>query len=106
MDFGDGIVVISIIDFFMLIVDDVFDFGWIVVVNVISDVYVMGGILLVVIVIFGWLINEIFVEVVWEVIEGGWQVCQDVGILLVGGYSIDSFEFIFGFVVMGCVVVD
>lgn len=95
--------VVFIIDFFMLIVDDFFDFGCIVVINVISDIYVMGGDLLMVIVIFGWLVNVLVVEVVCEVIVGGCKVCEEVGILLVGGYFIDVFELIFGLVVIGVV---
>lgn len=63
-DIGNGVGIISIIDFFMLIVDDLFDFGWIVVINVISDIFVMGGKLIMVIVILGFLINKFFVEVV------------------------------------------
>lgn len=105
-DLGDGIVIVSIMDFFMFIVDDLVDFGWIVFVNVISDIYVMGVMFLVVIVILGWLIDKLLFEVVNLVIEGGCQVCQEVGIFLVGGYSIDSLELIFGFVVIGWVKMD
>lgn len=74
-DLGNGISVISIIDFFMLIVDNFFDFGCIVVTNVISDIFVMGGKLIMVIVILGWLINKFFLEIVCEVTEGGCYVC-------------------------------
>lgn len=74
-DLGNGISIISIIDFFMLIVDNLFDFGCIVVINVISDIFVMGGKLIMVIVIFGWLINILLFDIVCEVIEGGCFVC-------------------------------
>lgn len=90
----------------MLIVDNFFDFGCIAVINVISDIFVMGGKLIMVIVIFGWLINKFFLEIVCEVIEGGCYVCCQVGIVLVGGYFIDALELIFGLVVMGIVLIE
>ncbi len=106
MDLGDGTAVISTTDFFMPIVDDAFDFGRIAAVNAISDVYAMGGTPLVAIAILGWPINEIPAEVAREVIEGGRQACQDAGISLAGGHSIDSPEPIFGLAVTGRVAVD
>lgn len=90
----------------MLIVDNLFDFGCIVVINVISDIFVMGGKLIMVIVIFGWLINILVLEIVCEVVEGGCFVCQQVGIVLVGGYFIDVLELIFGLVVIGVVFIE
>lgn len=92
-----------IIDFFMLIVDDLFDFGCIVVINVLFDVYVMGGKLIFVFVLVGMLINVLLYEMIVVVLCGGELVCVDVGILVVGGYLIDLVELIYGFVVIGVV---
>jgi len=40
----DGVcVVVMMMDFFIFVVDDFYDWGWIVVINVLFDVYVMGG---------------------------------------------------------------
>ncbi len=51
--------------------------------------------------IFGWPINKLSDEVAREVIEGGRSVCEDAGIPLAGGHSIDSPEPIFGLAVTG-----
>lgn len=106
VDLGDGTAIISTTDFFMPIVDDAFDFGRIASVNAISDIYAMGGTPLMAIAVLGWPINAIPPEVAREVIAGGRQACQDAGIPLAGGHSIDSPEPIFGLAVTGRVPVS
>ena len=98
---GNGEAVISTTDFFMPIVDDPFTFGRIAATNAISDIYAMGGKPLMAISIFGWPISKLSDEVAREVIEGGRSVCEDAGIPLAGGHSIDSPEPIFGLAVTG-----
>lgn len=100
-DLGDGTAIISTTDFFMPIVDDAFDFGRIASVNAISDVYAMGGSPMMAIAILGWPIDKIPAEVARRVIEGARSVCNEVGIPLAGGHSIDSPEPIFGLAVTG-----
>ena len=100
-DLGDGTAVISTTDFFMPIVDDPFDFGRIAAVNAISDIYAMGGTPLLAIAILGWPIDKIPVEIAGQVIAGGRSACQEAGIPLAGGHSIDSPEPIFGLAVTG-----
>jgi len=105
-DLGNGTAIISTTDFFMPIVDDPFTFGQIAATNAISDVYAMGGKPLLAIAIFGWPIDKLPPEVGQQVIEGGRKVCQDAGITLAGGHSIDSPEPIFGLAVTGIVDID
>ncbi len=100
-DLGDGRSVLSTTDFFMPIVDDPFTFGKIAATNAISDIYAMGGTPLMAISIFGWPIDKLSAEVGREVIEGGRAVCEEAGIPLAGGHSIDSPEPIFGLAVTG-----
>lgn len=102
-DLGDGTSVISTTDFFMPIVDDAFTFGRIAATNAISDIYAMGGKPLMAIAIFGWPMDKLSVEVAQEVIDGGRFVCEEAGIPLAGGHSIDSPEPIFGLAVTGLV---
>jgi len=102
-DLGNGTSVLSTTDFFMPIVDDPFTFGRIAATNAISDIYAMGGKPLMAISIFGWPINVLPPEVGAKVIEGGRAVCEDAGIPLAGGHSIDSPEPIFGLAVTGIV---
>ncbi len=102
-DLGNGTAVISTTDFFMPIVDDPFTFGRIAATNAISDIYAMGGRPLMAIAIFAWPLDKLPPEVGQQVIEGGRKVCQDAGIPLAGGHSIDAPEPIFGLAVTGLV---
>ena len=102
-DLGNGTSVISTTDFFMPIVDDPFEFGQIAATNAISDIYAMGGRPLMAIAIFGWPIEKLGLETAQLVVDGGRQACQDAGIPLAGGHSIDAPEPIFGLAVTGIV---
>ncbi|MFZ3152213.1 selenide, water dikinase SelD [Pseudomonas sp.] len=96
--------VVSTTDFFMPIVDDPYDFGRIAATNAISDIYAMGGDPLMAIAILGWPVNLLAPEVAREVIRGGRAVCDEAGIALAGGHSIDAPEPIFGLAVTGVVL--
>lgn len=95
--------VVSTTDFFMPIVDDPYDFGRIAATNAISDIYAMGGAPLMAIAILGWPINVLPPEVAREVVKGGRAICDEAGIPLAGGHSIDAPEPIFGLAVTGVV---
>lgn len=100
-DLQNGEAFISTTDFFMPIVDDAYDFGRIAAANAISDVYAMGGKPLLALAILGWPIDTLPVELAGKVLEGARQICQEAGIPLAGGHSIDSSEPIFGLSVNG-----
>jgi len=85
----------------MPIVDDPFTFGRIAATNAISDIYAMGGSPMMAIAILGWPINSIPPEVAGEVVRGAQKACQDAGMPLAGGHSIDAPEPIFGLAVTG-----
>lgn len=102
-DLGNGTSVLSTTDFFMPIVDDPFTFGRIAATNALSDIYAMGGKPLMAISIFGWPIKKLSEEIARQVINGGRAACDDAGIPLAGGHSIDSPEPIFGLAVTGLV---
>jgi len=102
-DIGGGQAVISTTDFFTPIVDDAFDFGRIAATNAISDVYAMGGKPLLAIAILGWPVDKLSAELANQVVEGGRQSCEEAGIMLAGGHSIDTPEPIFGLAVTGLV---
>lgn len=100
-DLGNGTSVVSTTDFFMPIVDDPFEFGQIAATNAISDIYAMGGAPLLAISIFGWPIDKLGPDIAASVIDGGRHACQQAGIPLAGGHSIDAPEPIFGLAVTG-----
>ncbi len=100
-DLGNGTALISTTDFFMPIVDDAFDFGRIASANAISDVYAMGGKPIMAIAILGWPVDKLPATLAQRVLEGARSVCNEVGIPLAGGHSIDTAEPIFGLAVSG-----
>jgi selenide,water dikinase len=102
-DLGNGTALISTTDFFMPIVDDAFDFGRIASANAISDVYAMGGKPLLAVAILGWPIEKLPAELAQKVLDGSRKICEEAGIPLAGGHSIDSTEPIFGLAVTGLV---
>ena len=102
-DLGNGTALISTTDFFMPIVDDAFDFGRIASANAISDVYAMGGKPLLAVAILGWPVEKLPAELAQKVLDGSRKICEEAGIPLAGGHSIDSTEPIFGLAVSGLV---
>ena len=94
---------LSTTDFFMPIVDDPYDFGRIAATNAISDIYAMGGTPQVAIAILGWPIDKLAPEIANRVVQGGRDVCAQLGFPLAGGHSIDAPEPIFGLAVTGTV---
>ncbi|MEN9684838.1 MAG: selenide, water dikinase SelD [Bacteroidota bacterium] len=105
-DLGNGTALISTTDFFTPIVDDAFAFGRIAGANAISDVYAMGGRPIMAIAILGWPIEKLPVEIAQQVLAGARQICEEAGIPLAGGHSIDTPEPIFGLSVNGLVPVE
>ena len=102
-DLENGMALISTTDFFMPIVDDAFDFGRIAAANAISDVYAMGGKPIMALAILGWPIQKLSTTLAQKVIEGAKTICNQAGIALAGGHSIDSLEPMFGLAVNGLV---
>jgi len=95
--------IVATTDFFMPIVDDPFDFGAIAATNAISDVYAMGGQPLFALALVGMPVNQIPLEVIRRILEGGESVCTRAGIPIAGGHTIDSVEPIYGLVAIGLV---
>ncbi|HTS83775.1 MAG TPA: selenide, water dikinase SelD [Usitatibacter sp.] len=100
---NDSQAIVATTDFFMPIVDDPFDFGAIAATNAISDVYAMGGIPLFALALVGMPVNQIPLEVIRKILEGGESVCARAGIPIAGGHTIDSVEPIYGLVAIGLV---
>ncbi len=103
LDLGNGTGLVSTTDFFMPIVDDPYQFGRIASANAISDVYAMGGMPLMALGILGWPIEKLGPNVAADVVRGSRDVCDEAGIPLAGGHSIDAPEPIYGLAVSGIV---
>jgi len=100
---NDEQALIATTDFFMPIVDDPFDFGRIAATNAISDVYAMGGTPIMALALVGMPVNKLPIEVIGKIIKGGESICNEAGIPIAGGHTIDSVEPIYGLVVLGLV---
>lgn len=100
---NDEQALIATTDFFMPIVDDPFDFGRIAATNAISDVYAMGGTPIMALALVAMPINQLPLDVIGKIIQGGEAICAEAGIPIAGGHTIDSVEPIYGLVVMGLV---
>jgi selenide,water dikinase len=100
-DLGNGTALIATTDFFMPIVDDAYDFGRIAAANAISDVYAMGGRPIMALAILGWPVDKLPAALAQQVMEGARALCNEAGIPLAGGHSIDTTEPVFGLSVNG-----
>ena len=88
-------------DFFAPMVDVPHDFGRIAAANAISDIYAMGAQPLLALALAAMpqsLVSEEDIAAIWA---GGAQCCQDAGIIIAGGHSIDAAEPLYGLAVIG-----
>lgn len=90
-------------DFFMPIVDDPFDFGRIAAANALSDIYAMGGKPIMALALVAMPIKVLPQTIIRQVLAGGASICEQAGIPIAGGHSIDSVEPIYGLAAMGLV---
>jgi selenide,water dikinase len=98
---NDNQAIVATTDFFMPIVDDPFDFGRIAATNAISDIYAMGAKPIFALALVGMPIDKLPVEVIQQILAGGESVCEQAGIPIAGGHSIDAPEPIYGLVALG-----
>lgn len=91
-------------DFFTPIVDDPYDFGAIAAANALSDVYAMGGELLLAINLVAF--PPELPEVLAEVLRGGAEKVREAGVALAGGHTIQDKEPKYGLAVIGLALAD
>ena len=101
---GEG--VIATLDFFTPIVDDPYDWGRIAATNALSDVYAMGGRPIVALNIVNWPVDDLPLEMLGSVLQGGIDVASAEGVAVAGGHSITDPEPKYGMVVIGVVAPD
>jgi selenide, water dikinase len=103
---GDGPAVVQTVDFFTPIVDDPFDWGRIAATNALSDVYAMGGRPLTALNLVAWPVQDLPLDLLARVLEGGATAAAAAGVLVVGGHSIHDPEPKYGMAVTGIVNAD
>ncbi len=101
LQFENGNAMVSTVDFFTPVSDDPYEFGEIAAANSLSDVYAMGASPLMALAILGWNSEKIQPEVIRFIMMGAEAKCNEAGIPLAGGHSIDSMELFFGLAVTG-----
>jgi selenide,water dikinase len=99
---SDELAIIQTIDFFPPIVDDPYDFGAIAAANAMSDVYAMGGEVVLALNVCGFppLMPP---EIVSEILRGGAEKVAEAGGVIAGGHTLDDDEPKYGLAVMGFV---
>lgn len=102
---GDTALVVTT-DFFTPVVDDAYDWGRIAAANALSDVYAMGGTPVVAVNILSWPRDLLPMELVAEVLRGGFDVTRAAACHLAGGHSVDDAEPKYGLAVTGVVQAD
>ena len=103
---SDELALVQTVDFFTPVVDDPYDFGRIAAANALSDVYAMGGRLLMALNLVAWPLEQLGAETLGEVLLGGIDVVRAAGAEVVGGHSIDDPEPKYGLAVTGVVHPD
>src|SRR6266516_2649031 len=88
---NDQQAVISTADFFPPVVDDPYTFGAIAAANAMSDVYAMGGQVLMAINLVAWPEN-LDTAILSEVLRGGMEAIERAGGAIAGGHSISDEE--------------
>lgn len=99
---SDEIAIIQTLDFFTPVVDDPYDYGAIAAANAMSDVYAMGGEVVLALNICGFP-PDLPPEIASEILRGGGEKVAEAGAVLAGGHTIDDEEPKYGLSVMGLV---
>jgi selenide,water dikinase len=98
---SDEQALVATLDFFTPIVDDPYDWGRIAATNALSDVYAMGARPLLALNIAAWPVDDLPIEQLGEVVQGGIDVVTKAGAAVLGGHSITDPEPKFGMVALG-----
>ena len=101
----DRVAVIQTLDFFPPVVDDPYDYGAIAAANAMSDVYAMGGEVVLALNICGFP-GDLPAEVIGEILRGGAEKVAEAGGALAGGHTLEDREPKYGLAVMGLVAPD
>src|SRR5438552_11351777 len=99
---NDEQAVISTADFFPPVVDDPYVFGAIAAANALSDVYAMGGQVLMAINLVAWPDNLDY-AILSEILQGGADIVAQAGGVIAGGHTVTDKEPKYGLAVTGMV---
>ncbi len=98
---SDGQALVATLDFFTPIVDDPYDWGRIAATNALSDVYAMGARPFLALNVAAWPVDDLPLEMLGEVLQGGIDVASKAGAAVLGGHTITDPEPKYGMVALG-----
>jgi selenide, water dikinase len=96
-----GQCLVQTVDFFTPIVDDPYDWGRVSAANALSDIYAMGARPILALNVVGWPVDDLPLDVLVRVLEGGSAIAARAGVAIVGGHSISDTEPKYGMAVTG-----
>jgi selenide,water dikinase len=99
---NDEQAIINTVDFFPPVVDDPYTFGAIAAANAMSDIYAMGGEVLLALNVVGFPEN-LDVEILSDILRGGADKVREAGGVVAGGHTVTDREPKFGLAVTGLV---
>src|SRR5438445_10405024 len=99
---NDQQAIISTADFFPPVVDDPYAFGAVAAANAVSDVYAMGGQVLMAINLVAWPDN-LESSILTDILRGGADTIAQAGGVIAGGHSVTDSEPKYGLAVTGMV---
>ena len=102
---NDTTAMIQTMDFFPPVVDDAYSFGAITAANAMSDVYAMGGEVLLALNIAAWR-DDLPLELLTEIFRGGADKVAEAGAAIAGGHTVTDNEPKYGLSVTGIVHPD
>ncbi len=103
---SESAALVQTLDFFPPLVEDPFTFGQIAAANSLSDVYAMGGVPLTAMNIVGFPDKDLPIDVLQQILAGGYERVQKSGAVIVGGHSVRDDEIKYGLSVTGTVHPD
>jgi selenide, water dikinase len=98
---SEGRALVATLDFFTPIVDDPYDWGRIAATNAMSDVYAMGGVPFLALNMLSWPVDDLPLEMMGRVLQGGIDAAAKAGVAVLGGHTITDPEPKYGMVVLG-----
>lgn len=102
---SDDLALIQTVDFFTPVVDDPYIYGAIAAANSMSDVYAMGGKVLVALNIAGFP-DDLPLDILQRIFEGGADKAAEAGVVIAGGHTVTDAEPKYGLSVTGTVHPD
>jgi selenide,water dikinase len=100
---ADGLAIVQTIDFFPPVVDDPYVYGQIAAANAISDVYAMGGVPRTALNLVGFPDDELPLEILGKILDGGLERVLAARATLIGGHTVRDTEIKYGLAVTGVV---